>query len=72
MHGASQVFRCLQLALDERLVDHYLGSDIGEFATLPRLYLLSASVRNCAACDPYPPKCSRSAKMTWSVSPKLG
>jgi CRP-like cAMP-binding protein len=42
MHGPSEVFRGFESAFDEGLVNHHLRSDIGEFASLPRLHLLPA------------------------------
>ena len=36
VNRTGKVFRSLQLAFDERLIDHQLGRDIGEFTPLPR------------------------------------
>src|SRR5208337_2487721 len=41
MHGTSEMFRRLQSALDKRLVDGHLGSNICQFTSLPGLHLLS-------------------------------
>src|SRR5437879_7512337 len=41
MDAPGEMFRRFQFALDERLVDDHLGGDIGQFASLPRLHLLS-------------------------------
>jgi hypothetical protein len=38
---AGKVFGGFQSSLDECLADDYLGSDVGQFTSLPRLYLLS-------------------------------
>lgn len=41
MHGAGEVLRSLQFALDERLVDDHLRGHIRQFAPLPGLHLFS-------------------------------
>ena len=41
MHGASKVLRSFELTFDERLVDDHFRRDVGEFAPLPGLDLLS-------------------------------
>ncbi len=41
MDGAGKVFGSFESALDECLVNDHLRRDVGEFAFLPRLYLLS-------------------------------
>ena len=41
MHGPSEVLECFESALDERLVDDHLRSDVRQFAPLPGLHLLS-------------------------------
>jgi len=41
VHAASKVLGNFQSALDERLVDDHLGSDVRQFASLPGLHLLS-------------------------------
>jgi hypothetical protein len=41
MYRAGQMFRSLQFALNECLIDDHFRRDIGEFATLPSLYLLA-------------------------------
>ena len=41
---AREVFRSFQFAFDERLIDHDLGCDIGEFAFLPKLDLLAHGI----------------------------
>ena len=39
MHRLSELFWCFQLPLDECIVNHDFGSDIGQFTFLPRLDL---------------------------------
>jgi hypothetical protein len=41
MHFAGKMLRSFQLALDESFVDDHLRRDIGKFASLPHLHLLS-------------------------------
>ena len=41
MHGPGQMFRSLEFALHERLVDHNFGRDISEFEPLPCFDLLT-------------------------------
>jgi hypothetical protein len=41
MRDASEVFGSFQPAFDERLIDDHFGCDIGDFAPLPNLHLLS-------------------------------
>src|ERR1700721_756496 len=41
MRGAGEIFWSFQSALDECLVDDYLGGNVGQLTSLPRLYLLS-------------------------------
>src|SRR5260370_7527390 len=44
MHRAGKLFRGFQFALDDCLVDDHFRRDVGEFAFLPSLYLLSHRV----------------------------
>lgn len=39
--GARQMLWSFQLALHKRLIDDHLCGDVGEFTSLPRLYLLT-------------------------------
>ena len=41
MHGAWKVLWSFEFTLHKRLVDDHLGGDVGEFAPLPGLHLLS-------------------------------
>jgi hypothetical protein len=41
MHGAGKVLWSFELALDERLVDDHLDSDVRQLAALPRFDLSS-------------------------------
>jgi len=45
MHRAGKMLGNFKLALDKGLVDHNLGSDIREFASLPSFYLLSHGLK---------------------------
>jgi len=59
MNPAGKVLGSFESALDERLVDDYLGSDslsIHFFAMLP---LAFASARSFVAFGPRQPRCSR-------------
>ena len=62
VHGPGETLRRLQLALDERLVDDHLRGDIGEYTSLPCLYLFFALVRSSAAFDLLRPRHNRSAE----------
>jgi hypothetical protein len=41
VHGAGEVLGSFEFTLHKRLVDDHLGGDVGEFAPLPGLHLLS-------------------------------
>ena len=41
MHVAGKMFRSLQFAFNERLVDDHLSSDVRQLTSLPRFHLLS-------------------------------
>jgi hypothetical protein len=41
MHAAGKVLGSFESALNKRLVDDYLGSDVRQFTSLPRFHLLS-------------------------------
>lgn len=41
MDRSGKMFGSFQFALDERLVDDYLGGDVRQFASLPQFHLLA-------------------------------
>ena len=67
---AGKVLRSFESALDECLVDHYLGGDIRQFVLLPDFHLLSHGLEVALHATPHQPKCSRGARTTSSILPK--
>jgi hypothetical protein len=57
MHAAGEVFGGFQFALDERLLDDHLRRDVGQFAPLPSLHLLSQRLE----IPPHPVNADRNA-----------
>src|SRR5258708_15942435 len=45
VHGAGEVLGSFEFTLHKRLVDDHLGGDVGEFAPLPCLHLLSHGLK---------------------------